>query len=160
MITATLQKAIDSLQIQDVYLRSSHSECVEGFCPQYEDFSSLHLQQMHIIKRAAVFETESADQLLQIQILMGTRWVVSTSIADQPDIKAFIEAEFVAEYRFKSNNIDQETIDEFAQKNASYHVWPYWREYLASQTERLRLPRVVLPTMQLGHHKPSLKELS
>lgn len=156
MISTALQQAIDNLQIQDVYLRSSRSECVEDFRPQYEDFSLLHLQQMHIVKQATVFEIEGDGRLLQVQILLGARWVVTSSV-DEPDIKAFIEAEFIAEYRFKSN-IEQTAIDEFAQKNASYHVWPYWREYLASQTERLRLPRVILPTMQLGYHKSLTKE--
>jgi hypothetical protein len=151
-ISSDLQQAIDGLQIQDVYLRWTHSECAEGFRPQYEDFSAMHLQQMHVLKRAEVFEIEGDGKLLQVQVLLGARWVLSAPEGAEPEVKAFIEAEFIAEYRF-TTEIVQVGIDEFSQKNASYHVWPYWREYLAAQTERLRLPRVVLPVMQLPHHK-------
>ncbi len=153
MISAELQQAIDSLQIQDVYLRWTKSECLAGFRPKYGDLSSLLLQHMHVVRQAEVFEVDGDGQLLQVLILLGARWVVpSKQEGGEPEVKALIEAEFIAEYR-GAEGVAQACIDEFAQRNASFHVWPYWREYLAAQTERMRLPRVVVPTMQLPHHR-------
>lgn len=151
MISPALQQAINSLKIQDVYLRWAHSECIEGFRPQSEDFSKLQEQQMLVVKQAEVFEIAGNGYLLKILILFGFRWVNSVTENAEPEVKAWIEAEFIAEYQFTAD-LSQDSINEFASKNASYHVWPYWREHLATQTEKLRLPRAVLPTMQLPHH--------
>ena len=63
---------------------------------------------------------------------------------------AFV-VEYVLEYSLKKD-LPQECIDEFALKNSTIHVWPYWREYLSSICERLNLPKLMLPTMQLTHH--------
>jgi hypothetical protein len=88
---------------------------------------------------------------------MGIRWVVPQQPSEdeqtaEPDIKAVIEGDFLAEYQFDEKLAD-DCIHEFADHNVSHHVWPYWREYVSSQSERLRLPRVVLPTVQLPHHR-------
>lgn len=55
-------------------------------------------------------------------------YIVAVSPEDEndPDIKAFVEADFIAEYQLTAE-LEQEAIDAFALKNASYHVWPYWR---------------------------------
>lgn len=163
MISDALQQAIDSLHIQDVYQRWNRSHCAEGFYPQEMDFTQLQTQQMQAVTRSEVFDTGNTEHLLRVMVVMGVRWIVpptqasiqedETGETTEPDIKAFIEAEFVAEYQF-TVGLPHECLDEFARKNASYHVWPYWREYLMSQSERLRLPRAMLGTMQLPHHRP------
>lgn len=151
-ISTELQQAIDGLQIEDVFLRWTHSECTDQFLPKYEDVSALLVQQMHIVRKASIFETADRARLLHVQILLGTRWVVPAPEDSEPVVKACVEAEFVAEYKVNAE-IPENCINEFAEKNASYHVWPYWREYLATQSERLRLPRVTLPAVQLQHHR-------
>lgn len=152
MISTLLQQAIDGLHIQDVYLRWTQSQCNEGFRPQDADFSALHVQQMHVVKQVKIFEIEGDGKLLQVSVLLGMRWVIPAVDNEEPEIKALVEAEFIAEYRF-ANEVTQEGVDEFAQKNVIYHIWPYWREFLSTQTERLRLPRVTLETIQLPHHR-------
>lgn len=59
-----------------------------------------------------------------------------------------IEANYVAEYEILGD-LSKECLDAFALKNASYHVWPYWREFIASSCSRMNVPKQVLPTMQL-----------
>lgn len=157
MISDALQQAIDHLHIQDVYQRWNQSRCAEGFYPQEADFNQLQSQQMHAVRRSEVFSTSDRQKLLRVMLVMGIRWTVpavqegGSEETVEPDIKALIEAEFVAEYWFTAD-LPNECLDAFAQKNASYHVWPYWREYLMSQSERLRLPKVMLATRQLLHH--------
>jgi hypothetical protein len=154
VITSHLQKAIDGLLIQDVYLRSSQSSLADDFDPKYgQHVSSLTVQQMQIIKQIQVAEIDSGGFLTRVFVLMGNRWVEGQEVdKHEPNVQAVIEAVFVSEYLMPVE-LEQECLDEFAQKNAIVHVWPYWREYLSSQCDRLRLPRLVMPTLQLAHHK-------
>lgn len=148
-VSKRLQQAIDSLKIGDVYLKSTRAECLDDFDPKFADVrESLLMQQMHVVHRSEVIQVGDEGQWLRIYIRLGTRWVMPHEM-DEPEVKAFIEADFIAEYQM-TEPLDQASIDEFALKNASYHVWPYWRELLSAQCERLRLPRIVMPTMQFS----------
>lgn len=147
-VSKKLQQAIDNLVINDVYLKASHARCVDEFDPKFaNEAEDLLIQQMHSLRKTEVVKIEGDGELLRIFMSLGVRWVVAEDDVDQPDIKAFIEGDFIAEYQINSS-LDQASIDEFAAKNASYHVWPYWREFLSTQCERMRLPRVVLPAVQ------------
>lgn len=161
MVSLELQSAIDSLQIEDVYLHVSQATCVNDFDPKYfPDFNLLAVQQMQAVRGTSLVELDNAKQLLRVFVVLGTRWVeplTETQADGEPKVCALIEAEFVAEY-FLKEKLEQNCIDEFAQKNAIYHVWPYWRELLASQCERMRLPRLTLPSNQLAHHRRNAKE--
>lgn len=68
---------------------------------------------------------------------------------EEENIKAVIEATFLAEYLIEGEP-GQKALDAFALKNASYHVWPYWREFLMSQSMRMNLPKVALPAVQFA----------
>ncbi len=148
-ISSTLQKAVDSLSIYDVYIRATESKCREQFDPKFsQNLEGLIIQQMHLVAQSSLIKVNSETTLLRILIKMGTRWI-SPEAEDgrAPEVEAQIEADFIVEYQI-NEELHQESIDEFSLKNASFHVWPYWREYLSSQCERLRLPRVILPTVQ------------
>ncbi|QIR16477.1 preprotein translocase subunit SecB [Shewanella aestuarii] len=143
-----LQKAIENLVIEDVYQKNSRSFCADDFdTKSYSEMEHLHIQQMHVVHKSETIQVEDDGELLRVFVRLGTRWVVLSDDESEPNIKAAIESDFIAEYRINAH-LEQECIDEFSLKNASYHVWPYWREYLSSQCERMRLPRVVLPTVQ------------
>lgn len=149
-----LQEAIDALVINDVYLHSSRAACLDDFDPKFfSGIDQLQVQQMHIVEQSMLLTLNGGQELLRVFIRMGTRWVQPVTEGEpdeksEPQIKAIIEADFVAEYQVKTA-LSQVCIDAFSLQNASYHVWPYWREYLSSQCERMRLPRVVLPTWQV-----------
>ncbi|MEZ9466601.1 preprotein translocase subunit SecB [Vibrio breoganii] len=145
-----LQKAIESLVIEDVYQKSTRAFCADNFdAKSYSEMEQIHVQQMHVVQKSETIKIEEDGELLRVFVRLGTRWIIPSENTDEPDIKAAIESDFIAEYRMNTP-LAQECIDEFSLKNASYHVWPYWREYLSSQCERMRLPRVVLPTVQFA----------
>lgn len=153
MISQNLQLAIDSLDIQDVYVRELEARCATGFEPKYfQGFDSLTVQTKHLVKKAEMVRLDSDGELLRVFVELGARWVAETAEDESQTVKAFVEAEFVAEYTVKEK-LEQECINEFAQKNASYHVWPFWREILSSQCLKMYLPKVVLPIVQLSHHR-------
>lgn len=147
-VSKSLQQAIDGLVIHDVYVKSCQAQCADDFDPKSTQLDALLVQQMHVVHRSEWVEIDGDGQLVRIYIRLGTRWV-SPEEDNEQDIKAFIEADFIAEYQV-NQALEQDAVDEFALKNASYHVWPYWRELLSSHCERLRLPRVMLPTVQFS----------
>jgi hypothetical protein len=155
-MNANLQKAIDTLRIHDVYIRNSIAQCVNGFDPKYDnDLEKLVTQTKHGVKQSQLAQLGETQWLVRVFIELGVRLVDATVEKENESVRAFIEAEYVAEYTV-DKELEQACIDEYAQKNASYHVWPYWREFLMSQCNRMYLPRLVLPTMQLAHHRHQL----
>lgn len=145
-----LQRAIDNLELIDIYLRRSISHSEPEFDAKYSDFSSLIIQNKHHVPKYETLEGDG-EVLFRVFVDVGVRWVEKKEEkVDEVEPAFIIEARFVAEYLMKEN-IDEECLKEFAKKNASYHVWPYWRELLSSQCERMRLPRITMPAIQFAH---------
>lgn len=158
MISADLQKAIDNLGIQDVYVRDQVACCMGDFDPKYAaDMDRLVVQQMHLVKKSNIAELDGDTSLLRVFVRLGARWVDPEEENEELSVRALIEAEFVAEYQM-TDSLEQASIDEFCLKNTSYHVWPYWRELLSNQCTRMHLPRLILPTVQLAHNRHQLTE--
>ncbi|MCU8089384.1 hypothetical protein [Shewanella sp. SM21] len=148
-----LQKAIDGLAIFDLYLVDSAANSTEGFNPKYANFDELVLQTKHIVTKSEVFDSTDDKKLFRVFVEFGGRWVDESNPDSRTDESvAQIEAEFVAEYLL-TTELDQDCLDAFALRNASYHLWPYWREFFASQCERMRLPRIIFPTVQVASNR-------
>jgi hypothetical protein len=47
----------------------------------------------------------------------------------------------------ESGELDQTDVKQFANWNAVFNAWPYWREYVSSTINRAQLPRFVVPVM-------------
>lgn len=153
-----LQQAIDHLQIKDVFLAASSSEISSDFEPRYlESEEQIDVEHKHVVDRSTIVSFSNGDDTLnffRVYVELGARWV-STSEEDESgsgsDDKAHqlakVEACFVAEYLMK-NEIPKDALEEFALKNASYHIWPYWREFLMNHAMRMNLPKIALPIVQ------------
>ena len=153
MISTELQKAIDNLQIQDVYLKDLVARCEGDFDPKYNaDVESLVIQAKHHVKQSMVVELDGQEKILRVFVDLGARWVDEQVQDEASSVKVLIEAEFIAEYTMKQM-LEKASVDEFSLRNVSYHVWPYWRELLSGQCDRIHLPRAVLPTVQLAHNR-------
>lgn len=150
-----LQRAIDNLQIQDVYLRSTEAELLDGFEPKYDsEADTLQVHFKHLVTRSDVLELKDGDdiqELFRVYIELGARWIAPASEDEKQvlDEKARVEGIMVAEYLILQDP-GQEALEMFATRNASYHVWPYWREYLSAQCLRMNLPKIMLPAVQLA----------
>ena len=154
MISVGLQKAIDNLKIQDVYVRDQVASCMGDFDPKYAtDIERLTIQQMHLVKQANVVELDDESRLLRVLVRLGARWIDPEENNEELSVRAVIEAEFIAEYQMTDTTLEQSCIDEFSLKNVSYHIWPYWRELLGNQCARMYLPKLILPTVQLAHNR-------
>jgi preprotein translocase subunit SecB len=148
MVSEALQNAIDSLKINDVYIEELVSVTQDGYEPKYDlNVEDLFIQFKHVVRQSSVAEVGEGIKILKVCVDLGVRWVVEDK--DDAEEKAKIEANFVAEYIIE-DDLEDNSINEFSLKNASYHIWPYWRELVASMSERMRLPRVTLPTVQFA----------
>ncbi|MEE9302534.1 MAG: preprotein translocase subunit SecB [Thiotrichaceae bacterium] len=162
MSDTLLQKAIDCLKIQDVFQRSVSANITEGFDPKYLR-ENLQSQFKHIVTKSQVININDDNEdicLFHVYIDLGVRWMPASldleeandDESNEPSIMAFIEATFVAEYSLDGEP-GKEALDAFALKNASYHIWPYWREFLMSQCMRMNLPKISLPAVQFAVNK-------
>lgn len=157
MDTELLKSAQQSLRVTDVALRATHVALADGFEPKY-DGNSAEAQFMQRTSRFEVLEQTNGDQkrkLFRVFVDLGVRWVRKPKETDSServgepleagqDILALIEATFIAEYEM-SADVAPDALNEFALHNAPWHIWPYWREYVASQCARLNLAKIALP---------------
>lgn len=151
MTNKKLQKAIEYLRISDLYVRNLESKCSEGFDPKHSDMEGLAIQTKHMVTKSEIVQSDNEEKLFRVFVEVGIKWVIKN---EEKEItpQAFIEAEFVAEYAV-NGDLEDECYNEFALRNVSYHVWPYWRELLSAQCERMRLPRTLLPMMQIAQNQ-------
>ncbi|MDN5923980.1 MAG: hypothetical protein L0H70_03155 [Xanthomonadales bacterium] len=158
-----LRVAQDGLHIIDIALRASRASLADKFEPKYEH-PAIEPQFMLRTARSEVMEISNGDakrELFRVFVDLGVRWVRApkrgkgkpakrTAAADEkPDVLAMIEATFIVEYEMPET-IEQAALDEFALHNVPWHVWPFWREFVASQCMRLNLPKVAMPMQCLA----------
>lgn len=154
-MASDLQKAIDSLTLRDVYLRSSSTGLHDEFEPKYEpELDALEVQFKHVVTQSNVLELEEEGQapaqLFRVFVELGTRWTrPGADEAADAEVLAHIEGVMIAEYAMEPNP-GPDALKAFALNNASYHVWPYWREFLSTQCLRMNLPKLVIPARQFA----------
>lgn len=164
MSNELLQKAIRCLAISDVYLRDTRATLNKDFDPKIAGqqldtmlrFGAERVDQVDAEQVAGVEETKQTFKLVRIHLAAGLRFVTAglgEDVHSNPDemskqVKAEITATYIAEYRVTCNDLDLDAVQEFAQRNAGYHVWPYWREYVQSVCGRMHLPAVIMPMFQ------------
>ncbi len=62
-----------------------------------------------------------------------------------------VEAKFLLAYVVRDlDDLTDAHCEAFADLNALFNVWPYWREYVQSITTRMGLPGLVLPVYRFG----------
>lgn len=151
----------------DVALRASHVALSEEFDPKYQDIPR-DIQLLQRTVRSETVEVEddgSPHHLFRVFVRLGIRWIreaesaaktaeASKEDADNVDVLAVIEATFVAEYDMVKE-LEQPALDEFALHNAPWHIWPYWREYVANQCARLNMPKATMPMQCLAPKEKS-----
>lgn len=156
-----LQNAITSLEVSDVYLRDLRAQLSEGFDPKYDvQGEELVSQFRHVVTHSEVVATDGQEHddfdpevmIFRVFVQLGVRWLIPGSAEDEANVVATIESEFIAEYAMHSFPGD-DALKEFSYQNASFHIWPYWRELLMNQCVRMNLPRLALPMMQLAENR-------
>lgn len=147
-----LERAKQGLQFDDIFQGKTDAWLAGEFDPKFDaraQDEGLSLQLKRQVIQSNIIEIKQADGdscLLRVYIDVGIR-VRYKDDPEQTDPLAQIEASYCLDYRITQPELrrDQEALDTFALQNASYHLWPYWREYLMSQASRMNLPKIALP---------------
>jgi hypothetical protein len=148
-----LKRALDNLHIEDLALRHSVVE-VDADCILGVDENQLEIQLKWGARNARLINatdnaTNKSRALFIVEIGTSVRLVDKAELKSDDVVKkarAQVDATFLASYRVQDGaDIEQPALDEFAKHNVIYHVWPYWREYLANTLARAHLPAFTLP---------------
>ena len=73
--------------------------------------------------------------------------------SDGGDGAVYVSVRAVYELRYaltKRVNLSDGLLQGFADLNAVFNAWPYWREFVQSSLTRMSLPPVVLPVYRVG----------
>jgi len=160
-----LQLAKDSLQFNDAYLKNTSCWTGDDFDPKSANWDELAYQFIHVVKGSEVVAVMDSDekesQYFRVFIDVGCRFIAEDEReSEEPKELSKIEASFCSEYLVLNKGLDDDVLKVFALQNASYHIWPFWREYLMNMCNRLNLPKVALPTMQLKPQNGDAKNKS
>ncbi len=157
MLSVELQSAINNLRISDVYFDKIDAEVFNRtFIFGKHKFIVEHKFGVNS------FEVREVDKQTYVYFKFeaGVRWIDKDDTVgkdkkntETEKVLAHIECLLVGRYLMDKEQ-DENTLREFAVKNCGIHIWPYWREFLTSSCERLRLPKVMLPMTQFQKSLP------
>lgn len=150
MLSTELQHAINSLHIDDIYLEKVLAEVLD----RGPELKNSNIEYKFGVGSFEVIEREDR-KLVCFHFDAGLRWTAKANDESNKQKKerkatrvlAHVEGELIAWYSMKEP-LSEEVLREFAFKNCGIHVWPYWREFVTSTCDRLRIPRVTLPIVQ------------
>jgi hypothetical protein len=153
---AALQRAIESLAVADVFARSMSISVAEGFEPKYESKDlEVAWRFRPIASRRYVLQEQPDDASPRnmAMVLVETSVRFLRAKADEAEetearVRAQIDTVFCAEYHV-TKELDDEAMDVFSHTNVMYHVWPYWRELIQTESMRVRLPIFTLPVFRV-----------
>lgn len=133
-----LPLAQQRLQFEDVFQRYIQASLLDDFDPKFSvTEQSLFTQLEHNVVQSWVLslakEHERLD-IFRVQIDVGMRFMSKGAKQERKPV-AQIEASYLVGYRVTDDTLleDKEALDEFALKSASYHLWPFWCEFVISQ---------------------------
>lgn len=128
------------VELADVRILETQARCVPAVEEQLPDRLRFQLEHEHALDR----EKKS----MVIKLRLG---VDALPAGESLDPLLHIQATFLLAYVLKSaDDITDAHCDAFADLNATFNVWPYWREYVQSVTVRMGLPALVLPLYRFG----------
>lgn len=164
-----VDQACEGLELRDIFQREATARLSDSYDPKFEADTALEIQIKHLVVRTEVLVPQEGidlPKLFRVYVDLGARWrhapetsrgsPESTESDARPEdmvgMLGQIEAGYVAEYEIK-HDVDQPALDEFALHNPSYHVWPFFREFVISQSARMNVPKLVLPMIQLAQNR-------
>lgn len=164
MSESNLQRAQKALRISDVFLRSATMGVAESYEHRAELGEELQSQLRHLVEKSEILveeEDSESKKYFRVHIILGFRWGRSLDVKPRDDQGETdddfielgrIEGVYVAEYQL-TDDLPQDCLDAFALNNASYHVWPYWREFVSNSCARMNVPKLMVPTMLLAQNR-------
>lgn len=152
-----LQQANSRMIIQNIFLHSCEIKTRDDFYPL--DNKSYEIQFKQYVKDTKIFSALENDSQNPIELIIfhyiAAFRVLPECLSDEDkesEVSDKVEIEVIATFSAAYamiEKIPQEAIDEFAEHNVGFNVWPYWREYASSTATRLGLPSFTIPLYRL-----------
>ncbi|HIJ71489.1 MAG TPA: hypothetical protein HPP87_09020 [Planctomycetes bacterium] len=102
------------------------------------------------------FNADRNENILFVLVHFG---LDAVDKSDKPLAK--IQADMLLLYHIENlEGLTDEHFKHFADKNAVFNAWPYWREFVQSATARMQLPPLTLPTYRFGMNLPEKSTIS
>jgi len=102
------------------------------------------------------FNADHNENMLFVLVHFG---LDAVDKSDKPLAK--IQADMLLLYRIGNfEGLTNDHFKHFADKNAVFNAWPYWREFVQSMTTRMQLPTLTLPTYRFGMNLPEKSTIS
>ena len=112
-----LKKAIDSLNITDVYMTATEAYCADDFDPKRYNPDNISYQFKHIVtgSQKALFKDVAPDgeAIFKVFIDVGCRFVPKDEVNggnEDPSVLAKINSTMVAEYILSDANLDEDSL--------------------------------------------------
>lgn len=140
-----IQQARKALIPGQVLLRSSDlrvSEDMNLFEPgqlQYQTFKQT--------QEIEEFENDDYDgSIFSFYYAVGLRAIPKNEVGDdEPEVLFEMKTLYCANYMCKNRDeLSDEALQEFAQSNVGFHVWPFWREYVQSTCMRMGIHPITI----------------
>lgn len=130
----------DQVQIHDVRLVRSHSNCHPAAFR-----SELEVRFSHAATAQVPREPKSIVAVVVFK-MSATRPETA-----EPAPVVEVSATYVLTYSLGSTDgLTKDHYSKFAQHNATYNAWPFWREFLQNTLVRMGLPPLTLPVFRIG----------
>ena len=138
--TSELARLIAKIEIEEVaLLEASVKRSIRS-----ADETEARIQ---LNKRASLLE-RSDDGRFYVQAEIEFS-IVEASGSEQPAVS--IHTAFELTYRHPSDlEVTSQVLQEFAEINGVFNVWPYWREFIQSTMARMNLPVITIPVFRLA----------
>jgi hypothetical protein len=152
-----LDKAITSLAIKDVLVSGANLHLSKKYDPLFPTIEELAIQFRHGIDSFEEKTVTSQDANEDIRVVIFNYECAFRALPPGLDKEVLNNADLLSEeilieavatfsaYYLTTEEVDKDALNEFAQYNVGYHVWPYWREYASSIASRLRMPSFTIP---------------
>ncbi|MXZ73228.1 MAG: hypothetical protein F4Z04_17230 [Acidobacteria bacterium] len=142
-----LSRIVSVVEIENVRLREAHCRAVHPS----EIAKTLEVKPWH---DAEVIKSGGGESL-EIDVAFG----LEVADADgEKEFQAEIRGTFELLYRIPADeDFSSEELAAFAQINAVFNAWPYWREFVQTSLARMDMPVLTVPVFRI-HRSDSAED--
>lgn len=150
------QSALELLDMQQISVSAYvGKEYDPRLAPEEQDIAYQTKQGIVGLEIIGLEGNGETSYILRTTVDFGIRFVPKPNdkkVAEDTPVLGEIEAVYRLDYKVTDEALveDTDAIQEFATHNAPHQAWPFWREFVDSQTSKMRLPRLILPMQTIG----------
>jgi hypothetical protein len=139
----TVRDLIAAVQLEDVRLKESTAKTL------VRDLATVKSPTISMSHGAKVIHRFADGFIVAAQLT--ARVDSGDAAATTADAPIQMMVAFALVYRLAdAQKYSDAVLDEFAQTNAVFNAWPYWREYVQTTSARMNLPPMTLPVFRVS----------